>query len=317
MTATGPFHADQDDAGQRLDVRLAARLELPRNQIRQWIQQGAVQVNGKKPKPSTALSVGDLIRWQRPEPPVDSRVQPQEGPLEILLEDSEVIVLTKPAGMAVHPGAGRPDGTLVNYLLARFPEIAGVGGPGRPGIVHRLDIDTTGVMVIARTAAAYQSLSRDFAERRVKKHYQAIAYGTPQKASGVIDLAIGRHRQDRKKMAVIPQGRPSRTLYRCIDHGEGVCRLELDLETGRTHQIRVHLKAIHHPLVGDPIYGEARWKDWPRKRQQALASFVRPALHAWRLAFRHPADGDIKRFEAPTPEDMKQLWQRVTGRPWH
>ena len=314
--AIASFVASEEEVGERLDTRLAAHLDLPRNQIRQWIQQGAVLVNGKGAKPSTSLASGDAIEWRRPEPQVDLRVVPQEGPLQVLYEDAEVIVLDKPAGVAVHPGAGRKDGTLVNWLLARYPELSGVGGPGRPGIVHRLDMDTTGVMVIARQASAYQSLSRDFAERRVDKHYQAIAYGTPQSPNGVIDLPIGRHRQDRKKMAVSKQGRPSRTVYRCVDSGEGVCRFDLDLETGRTHQIRVHLKAIHHPLVGDPVYGEARWKNWPRKRQPILSTFPRPALHAWRLAFRHPRRGELLRFEAATPEDMRELWQRVTGRPW-
>lgn len=310
------FEVGDDDVGKRLDRRLAHWVGRPRSQVRKWIQDGAVQVDGKEAKPSTELLAGGRVQCQPPKRRDDTRIQPEEGSLHLLYEDDHLIVLDKPAGLAVHPGAGRPRGTLAHFLLHRFPEVAQVGGPGRPGIVHRLDKDTTGVMVVARHAEAYHQLVAAFAERRVHKLYQAVAYGLPRDDAGTIDHPIGRHRGDRKKMAVTSKGRPALTEYRCLDRGQGICRLELDLKTGRTHQIRVHLKAIQHPLVGDPLYGEARWKAWPRKQQGPLQAFPRPALHAWRLAFDHPATGQNLHFEAPVPPDMKDLWQKVTGQDW-
>lgn len=316
MSSTRRFEASQDDIGERLDARLAAWLERPRNQVRKWIQDGHVDLEGRSCKPSTPLVEGDRITCRIPAKTVDGRIEPEAGPLEVIYEDPHLIVLDKPAGLAVHPGAGRPTGTLVHFLLDRYPELSGVGGEGRPGIVHRLDLDTTGLMIIARQEASYLTLVQAFAERRVKKNYQAIAYGIPGEGEGSIDLPIARHRGDRKKMAVSQRGRPSRTLYRCVDQGGGISRFDLDLQTGRTHQIRVHLKAIHHPLVGDPLYGEARWKQWPRKQQGPLKDFPRPALHAWRLRFAHPATGSPLEFEAPVPEDMRRLWRAVTRQDW-
>ena len=310
------FDVTPEDAGQRLDRRLAVWLDRPRNQIRQWIQSGAVEVDGKSAKPSTELSVGSRVRCQPPRRQSDERMRPEEGPLHLLYEDDHLVVVNKPAALAVHPGAGRATGTLAHFLLHRFPEMAGVGGAGRPGIVHRLDLDTTGVMVVARREEAYQRLVAAFSERRVHKLYQAVAYGLPRQDDGLIDLPIGRHRGDRKKMAITSKGRPALTEYRCLGRGQGTCRLELDLKTGRTHQIRVHLKAIGHPLVGDPLYGEARWKAWPKKQQGPLQAFPRPALHAWRLAFDHPITDAPLQFEAPIPDDMKALWQKMTGHDW-
>lgn len=310
------FDVGPDDAGQRLDRRLADWLGRPRNQVRRWIQAGAVQVDGKPAKPATELVAGSRVQCRLPQRRHDDRIQPEDGPLHLIYEDDDLVVLDKPAALAVHPGAGRVSGTLAHFLLHRFPEMVEVGGPGRPGIVHRLDMDTTGVMVVARREAAYQHLVTAFAERRVHKLYQAVAYGLPRDDAGTIDRPIGRHRGDRKKMAVTSKGRPAVTEYRCLDRGQGICRLELDLKTGRTHQIRVHLKAIQHPLVGDPLYGEARWKAWPRKQQGPLQAFPRPALHAWRLAFEHPTTGQALQFEAPIPEDMKVLWRKVTGGGW-
>jgi len=245
-------------------------------------------------------------------------VQAEAGDLAVLYEDADLAVLDKPAGLAVHPGAGRATGTLAHHLLARYPEMAGVGGPGRPGIVHRLDQGTSGVLVVARTPAAYARLARAFADRRVAKTYLAIVYGAPQPPAGLIDAPVGRHAQRRKEMAVRTGGRPARTAYRTLaSFGEaaGVALLELDLLTGRTHQIRVHLKHRGHPLVGDPVYGEARWKALPRPLQAPLRDFPRPALHAWRLTFRHPVDDRALTFAAPVPADLQELWERVAGSP--
>jgi 23S rRNA pseudouridine1911/1915/1917 synthase len=203
---------------------------------------------------------------------------------------------------------------LANRLLGRYPEIAAVGGPGRPGIVHRLDLDTTGVMVVARTQEAYLRLSEAFAERRTDKSYLAVAYGAPRPQAGRIDRPLGRHPTDRKRMAVRPRGRPAVTDYRTLDVDRGLSLLALTLITGRTHQIRVHLKAAGHPLVGDPVYGEARWREQPPARQAVLKRFPRPALHAWRLELDHPATGERIALTAPPPEDLCRLWHELAGR---
>ena len=306
---------EPEAAGERLDRAVAARLDIPRNQVQGWIKDGLVSVNGRQAtKPSAALAEGDVVECHPPEPK-EERVLPERGDLRVLHEDAEVVVLDKPAGLIVHPGAGRSSGTLAHHLLDRYPEMAGVGGPGRPGIVHRLDQGTSGALVVARTPAAYARLSRAFAAREVEKRYLGIAYGAPSPPTGTIEAPIGRHPQRRKEMTVHPGGRPSRTHYRTRAAAAGISLLEMDLATGRTHQIRVHLKHLGHPLVGDPVYGEARWKGLPRPTQAPLRDFPRPALHAWRIAFRHPATGAPLAFETPVPEDFRGLWEGVTGRP--
>jgi 23S rRNA pseudouridine1911/1915/1917 synthase len=304
-------------AGERLDRHLAERLGEPRNQVQRWIRDGRALLDGRPAKPSTVLAGGEEIVLDRP-PPSPPGIEPEAGELSILFEDPALVVVDKPAGLVVHPGAGRPVGTLAHRLLARFPELGGVGGPGRPGIVHRLDRDTSGLMVVARTAEAYRALQRAFTARRVVKRYLAVVYGAPDPAQGTIDAPIGRHPERRKEMAVRPLGRPGTrpalTRYRTLAEASGVALLELDLETGRTHQIRVHLKSLRHPIVGDPVYGEARWRGLPGPIQAPLRDFPRPALHAWRLAFDHPVSGERLAFEAPVPEDLRKLWQQVTGK---
>ncbi len=299
-------------AGERLDRHVATHLDLPRNQIQRWIRDSRVQVNGALPKPSQAVETGDAIACQ-PEEPREERVLPEPGELDLLYEDAELVVLAKPADLTVHPGAGRPTGTLAHRLLARYPEMAGVGGPGRPGIVHRLDRDTSGVMVVARTATAYARLARAFAAREVGKRYLAITYGAPRPPAGTITAPIGRHPAKRMEMAVRADGRSARTGYETLAAASGIALLALDLHTGRTHQIRVHLKSVGHPLVGDPVYGEARWKAQPRSLQERLRDFPRPALHAFRLAFRHPSTREPLAFEAPVPQDLRELWEGGTG----
>ncbi len=313
---TFSWRVTADEAGERLDRHVAEHLAKPRNQVRRWILERLVLVNGRPAKPATAVGVGDELECRPPERRAAPELIAQAGELTVLHEDSELVVIDKAAGMAVHPGAGRDRDTLVNYLLHRYPEIGGVGGSARPGIVHRLDLDTTGALVVARTEDAYTSLSSAFAERRVEKTYLGVVYGTPRTATGRIDLPIGRHRHDRKRMQVRSDGRPSTTRYRARASAAGISRLELDLETGRTHQIRVHLKATGHPLIGDPTYGEARWKALPGPVRRPLKTFPRPALHAWRLAFAHPATGERIEVEAPLPEDMRRLWVEVTGAVW-
>ncbi|MDX1997856.1 MAG: RluA family pseudouridine synthase [Thermoanaerobaculia bacterium] len=317
MNATGAPIRDTwtvppESAGTRLDRHVAEFVGESRNAVQRWIDEGRLWLEGKPAKASTTLKGGEQLALERP-PRQDQRIQPEAGELAILHSDPDLIVLDKPAGLTVHPGAGRATGTLVHRLLARYPELAGVGGPGRPGIVHRLDKDTTGVLVVARTPAAYQTLSRAFSSRAVAKTYLAVVYGTPREPAGTINRPIGRHAEHRKEMTVRPDGRPAVSHYRTRSSRGGLSWLEVDIETGRTHQIRVHLKALGHPLVGDAVYGEARWRGLPRPVQKPLAAFSRPALHAWRLRFRHPGTGEEVAFEAPVPDDLKALWRAVAG----
>jgi 23S rRNA pseudouridine1911/1915/1917 synthase len=301
-------------AGRRLDQHLAEHLDMPRHQAQRWIAAGRVRIDGRTLKAARKVVASEWIDCEPLlAPALDRPLDPEPGDLDVLHDDRDLVVVNKPAGLTVHPGAGRARGTLVHRLLARFPEIGAVGGPGRPGIVHRLDKDTTGVLLVARSELAYRRLSADFAARRVEKHYLAVVYGTPRAESGTIDRPIGRHASRRREMAVRPGGRPARTSYRRLAAAGGLSLLELDLHTGRTHQIRVHLKSAGWPLVGDPVYGEARWKSLPKTGQAALRAFPRPALHAWWVAIDHPSSGLRTRFTAPPPPDLGALWREVTA----
>ena len=309
----GVWQVGEGESNVRLDRAVAAHLDLPRNQVQEWIRAGHLTVNGRaQPKPGHLLRTGERISW---DPPVrsESRVVAEPGELRLLFFDDDLIVLDKPAGLTVHPGAGQSTGTLVHRLLARFPEIAGVGGPGRPGIVHRLDKGTSGVLVVARTAETYRALTADFASRRVEKRYLAIVHGTPKVPRGTIEAAIGRHTVERKRMTVRADGRPAATRYQTIATAAGLALLELELLTGRTHQIRVHLKHLRHPIVGDSTYGEARHRELPASVGGRVGDFQRPALHSWRLAFEHPRLHTPVRFEAPLAADMLDLWLAVAG----
>jgi 23S rRNA pseudouridine1911/1915/1917 synthase len=297
----------------RLDRFLADHLGLPRNQIQHWIRADRVLIDGRPAKGSHHLAVGETLVWDPIARDTAEDMTPEPGDLSVLHEDDLLVVLDKPAGLTVHPGAGRAAGTLAHRLLAHYPEMATVGGPGRPGIVHRLDKDTSGVMVVARTPAAYQKLSTAFAGRQIDKRYLAIVYGRPKAAEGSITKPIARHPQRRKEMAVVPGGRSATTGYRVLVNAAGISLLEIHLATGRTHQIRVHLKALGNPLVGDPIYGEARWKGLPPRVQKPLRDFPRPALHAWKLGLAHPVSGEAMSFEAPIPDDLMNLWSETTG----
>lgn len=295
-------------AGERLDRFLARVLDLPRNQVQRWIREGRASVGGQPLKAAHAVSPGELLAVVPAEESDRQTLTPEAAELHVLYEDQDLAVIDKPAGLAVHPGAGRPTGTLAHQILARYPETAGVGGPGRPGIVHRLDKDTTGALIVARTAAAHRSLAEAFARREIDKTYYAIVHGRPRAAQGTVRAAVGRHPQRRKEMAVRENGRPAVTHYRVLATAPAAAALEIGLETGRTHQIRIHMKHLGHPLVGDPVYGEARWRSLPRARQAALRDFPRPALHAWKLALRHPTSGAPLKIEAPLPEDLRALW---------
>ena len=295
--------------GERVDRFVADAVDEARNQVQQWIEEGYVRLGGAPVKASTRIEAGQRIEVTIPPPP-DPRIEPEEGPVDVLREDPDLLVVDKPAGLTVHPGAGRPTGTLVHRLLARYPELAGVGGPGRPGIVHRLDKDTSGLLLVARSSRAYRALTRAFASRDVEKHYLGIVYGDPG-VETPIEAPIGRHPQHRKRMTVRDDGRPARSVFRTLERGPGVSRVEIEIETGRTHQIRVHAKHLGHPLVGDPLYGEARWKALPARLHGPLRSFPRPALHAWKLALDHPVTGERLELEAPVPRDLEELWGKL------
>jgi len=299
-----------DAAGERLDRFLADRLDVPRNQLQRWIDEGRVHVEGGAAKPSRRLSADEQIEWEAPAPAGDERISPEAGDLAVLYEDDALIAIDKPPGLTVHPGAGRPTGTLVHRLLTRYPEIAGVGGPGRPGIVHRLDRGTSGLMVVARTPAAYHRLARAFAAREVDKRYLAICHGVVR-APQEIDAPIGRHPTRRQEMTVRTGGRPARSRLRPLATTANASLVEIELLTGRTHQVRVHLKSLNHPLVGDPVYGEARWKAATGPSRAALRDFPRPALHAWRLSFTHPISEKRVELESPTPSDLRALWHAL------
>ena len=234
-------------------------------------------------------------------PPRPTDLTPQRIPLDLAYQDEDVAVVNKPAGLPVHPGPGHPDGTLVNGLLALCPDIQGIGGDIRPGIVHRLDKDTSGLMVVAKTHAAHQSLSGQLKSRRVTKGYIALATGQVTPDEGLIDAPIGRDSRNRKRMAVAAGGREARTRYRTLGNPSGHTLLELLLETGRTHQIRVHLAYLGHPLLGDDTYG------------RASPLLARQFLHAHRLGFEHPGSGEWMEFHSGLPDDLTAVLEHFGG----
>jgi 23S rRNA pseudouridine1911/1915/1917 synthase len=300
---------DQAGAGARLDRWLTDRLpELSRARLQALIASGHVRVDGKTPKAAHRLRAGEAVEVEIPPPPAEVLV-PEPFALQILYEDEHVLVLDKPAGLVVHPGAGHARGTLAGALLAHAPGIAGVGGPRRPGIVHRLDKDTSGLLVVAKTKTAYDALVAELGRREVTRRYLAIVHGRVGAASGVVDKPIGRHPHDRVKMAVRPAGRGKRavTRYRVLERFAGFTLLEASLETGRTHQIRVHLASLGHPVVGDPVYGG-------RRRAPLPVPIDGYALHAAALAFTHPVTGRRMEFTSPLPARMERFLSHVRNR---
>ena len=319
--ATARVAVDPAQAGERLDRLLTAMLSgddgaLSRSRIKTLIEGGHVTRNGAVcTQPSAKVAGGDELAVTIPaaEDPVPVG---QDIALDILFEDEHLIVLDKPAGLVVHPAPGNPDSTLVNALIAHCgPDFTGIGGVKRPGIVHRLDKDTSGVMVVAKTAEAHAGLVAQFSERSVDRAYRAIVWGLPMPPAGTIEGDIGRHPKNRKKMAVVTRGgKPARTGYSTLTvYGGGVAALiECKLETGRTHQIRVHLTHAGHPLVGDPVYGRAAGrrsavKSLGEDAARVLTEFPRQALHAFRLGFTHPVSGQHIDFETEILPDMAEL----------
>jgi 23S rRNA pseudouridine1911/1915/1917 synthase len=313
------IRADRGDVGERLDHVLLRHLndlpEASRTKIQEWIEGGCVSIGGRKPKKtSEKVKKGDLIEVTLPPPaPPRASLVAQDLPLSIIFEDSEILVVDKPAGLVVHPAVGHRDGTLVNALLHRSKDWAGPAD--RPGLVHRLDKDTSGVLVIAKTERAMAVLGKAMKERLLEKEYLAVVYGKAPLRKGRIDLKIRRDPADRKRMAASKtEGRDSSTFYEILSESPvsfgspGLSLLKCTLVTGRTHQIRVHLKALNLPVVGDPVYGSPRWKGLKDEAlREACKSFPRQALHAWHLGIRHPATGASMTFTAPVPADIGSL----------
>ena len=293
--------ADVD--GFRLDRALASLMpEHSRSFVAKLIDDGRVTLAGRAAtKPSQRVATGEEIEVDVPAP-APSSLESQEIPLTILFEDADLVVIDKPAGLVVHPAAGHADGTLVNALLFHVKDLSGIGGELRPGIVHRLDKDTSGVMLIAKNDETHRRLTAAWNTERVSKEYLAVVYGTPSEERGVIDAPIGRDPRDRKRMAVVADGRRAITEYEVVERYRYASLLRLRLRTGRTHQIRVHLKHLGHPIIGDPVYSGPQWRGIPDKKvQRAVAAFTRQALHAARIVV------EGREFVAGTPGDLGAL----------
>ena len=299
--------------GQRLDRAIADAVpDLSRERIKALLAEGAItRADGQPLRSGSSKVDGPLaIRIALPAPAA-SHALPQDMPLVIVYEDEHLIVVDKPAGMVVHPASGNPDGTLVNALLHHCAgRLSGIGGVARPGIVHRIDKDTSGLLVVAKTDKAHEGLSKQFADHSIDRVYLSIVNGRPLPPSGTIDASLARSSHDRKKMAVVAEGRGKRavTHYRTLQLLENAAFIECRLETGRTHQVRVHLTHIGHPLLGDPVYGRTR-----STHASTLKSigFARQALHATRLGFIHPVEGKSVTFDSPLPNDMQELFTRL------
>jgi 23S rRNA pseudouridine1911/1915/1917 synthase len=287
-------------AGLRLDQALARMFpEHSRSRLQNWLRDGHIRLDARAAKPKQKIWGGEEIEINAQPDPSQAAHRPEAIALDVVHEDAVVLVVNKPAGLVMHPGSGNWKGTMLNALLGHAPGTAGVP---RAGIVHRLDKDTSGLVVVAKTLEAQTSLVRQLQERTVRREYLALVHGSVA-ADGEVSAAIGRHARERTRMAVVSGGKPALTRYRVLMRFAAATLLQCSLATGRTHQIRVHMHALGHPLVGDPVYRDRR-----RVRGRSrLDAFPRQALHAARLAFVHPATGAKAAFEAPMPEDMRAL----------
>jgi len=305
------FLIGEEESGERLDRALAALSGLPRARVQRWIEAGRVRLDGGPTRASMRVRVGAQLEAEPPEV-VEATLLAEPIEIDVLHEDEDLVVVNKPAGLVVHPGPGHPRGTLVNALLYHCDHLAGIGGVMRPGIVHRLDRGTSGVLVVAKNDFAHAGLADQFHDHSIERVYQAFVKGAPSADSGHVDRAIGRHPRDRKRMSVVARGgRASRTAWsvRRRFPARHVVVLDVRPETGRTHQIRVHLASAGLPILGDPVYGRAR---------VAGVGLTRPALHAARLGFEHPRLARRLHFEAPLPPDLADtlaVLERGSGAP--
>ena len=312
LLAVGP----EDEGSGRLDTFLAARLGVSRSRAAAWIEEGKVAVNGRAPKKRDRPAPGDRVEIRIP-PPEPSDVSPEDIPLAIVYQDADLAVIDKPAGLVVHPAAGHRTGTLVNALLHAVGDLSGIGGVLRPGIVHRLDKDTSGLLLVAKNDDAHRALSDELKQRKIRRAYLTACWGHLPQDAVTVDAPIGRHATERKRMAVVPEGRHARTHFRRLERWKAADLLRAELETGRTHQIRVHLLHLGHPVVGDRTYALGREKGVAgpdRTWAIALARRVpRQFLHAAEIRFLHPRTGEEMRFESPLPEDLAKAAEWARG----
>lgn len=305
------YKVPPDAAGMRLDHFLAGQPPLvSRSQIQRLIEGGLVLVNSNRARSSYKVRSGDVITMQVP-PPEEITLKPEEIPLDIVFEDEDLLVINKPQGLVVHPAAGHKSGTLVNAVLSHCPKLSGIGGYLRPGIVHRLDKDTSGLILVSKTDLAHQGLTRQLKERRIKRQYLALVHGEVKEERGIVDAPLGRDPRDRKKMAVLPLeatgARSARTHYRVRERFAGYTLLDVSLETGRTHQIRAHMSYAGFPVAGDPVYG-------PRRNPLNLPG---QALHAYRISFQHPRTGEALSFKAPLPPVFSKILEKLRSQTDH
>ena len=310
MEVSERYELVADDSGARLDAWLAGQSELAaaglsRSRLQALAVDGCISVNGSAARPSQRLRAGDVVIARVPAARAAGDLVPQDIPVSVVYEDGDIVVVDKPAGMAVHPGPGHPDGTLVNALLAHCPDILGIGGELRPGIVHRLDRDTSGLLVVAKNQRAHQNLTEQMQRRAMLKEYRAVAVGMVTPESGTIDAPIGRDPRHRQRMAVNVGGREARTHYETAEELPGHTLLSVRLETGRTHQIRVHLAYLGYPILGDGVYGRGG-VGGPAGRQ---------FLHAARLGFRHPGSGEWLEHWAELPGELGEALDGLRGGP--
>ncbi|HUR81180.1 MAG TPA: RluA family pseudouridine synthase [Thermoanaerobaculia bacterium] len=299
----------ESENGLRLDRALGDLFpSYSRNFLANLVTAGRVCIDGTPAKKvSQRVETGQRVVIEVP-PAAPAGIASQDLPLAVIYEDADVVVVDKPAGLVVHPAAGHADSTLVNALLFHVKDLSGVGGEIRPGIVHRLDKDTSGVMVIAKHDEAHRKLTANWNSERVRKEYVALVYGTPASDRGTVEAAIGRDPRDRKRMAVISGGRNAITDYEVAERLRYASLLRCRLRTGRTHQIRVHMKHLGHPIVGDPLYSGPQWRGIPDKKiQKVLSSLERQMLHAAKITFEHPRTGATVSYEAPVPEDFRAV----------
>ncbi|MBE5802666.1 MAG: RluA family pseudouridine synthase [Clostridiales bacterium] len=288
-------------ADVRLDVMVAQEGAVSRSQAAKWIADGLCSVNGKvQKKAGFSVKEGDAVAFVIPDA-VESTVEKENIPIHILYEDEDVAVVDKPCGMVVHPAAGNESGTLVNALLYAMDSLSGIGGVKRPGIVHRLDKDTSGLLMVAKNDMAHESLSRQLSERTMEKHYLAVVEGVMKEPEGLIEAPIARSKKDRKKMAIDPEGRYALTKWTLIENLRDAALLDVHILTGRTHQIRVHMHSVHHPLAGDVIYGYSK----------GGVRAPRLMLHAHTLDFTHPRTDERLHFEAQPPEAFQQAVEKL------
>jgi 23S rRNA pseudouridine1911/1915/1917 synthase len=311
-TETLVFDVGAEEAGARLDAFLAARIEgVSRSTLKRVIEEGDVLVGGRVAKPSLKLKGGERVEVELHAAPLPSEVAPEEIPLDIIHEDEEFVVVNKPAGLVVHPAAGVRTGTLANALAFHFTQLSG-GGSLRPGIVHRLDRDTSGVIVVAKTARAHENLSDQFRARTVFKSYVALVHGVTREEKGRIEEPLARDPRNRTRMAVVRSGRTALSLWRVRRRFTRFTLLDVQIKTGRTHQIRVHLAWIKHPVVSDETYGGGRDKTLPDPALRVrVAALGRQFLHAERLGFHHPSTGEWLDFNAPLPAELSEFLETL------